>query len=183
MTKAGPCRSGFSIPECLVSATVLALVIVNGTQLFLSSTQTSHTSSSRDAVSTLVSEDVESLRNLLQNYHCRQGICAEDQSKRSYPISYLDPTDAIDVQEFSNLCMNKRLVSSFLDEAGFSEVPTSLVWPVDSSPLLKTILIKRILTPSSDSHHLNVSYKSSDNSYVNFEASMVLTPAAASWCP
>lgn len=166
-------ESGFSMPEVLISSTLLAFVVASSTQLYVNSGQTIQRGSARDAVYARIADDLEELRRETWRFACEDGTaCTGNPDHADMPVRYktarrcteapCEPGELVRIQALTSACsthttaaymaanhkdLNNVLVFPLVASA--SGTPTIVSWtanlPTDSEapPQAKGIRIER----------------------------------------
>ena len=191
---------GFSMPEVLVSAFIMAMVVSNSAQLFVRSGQTLGQASLRDALQARIAQDLEELRRKTWRWRCEPGSgCTGNANDADKPVAY--QTSRIDdavIPGLRTACGfdsdGNRISQSVAqlmqqeETTSFPAGPTVLAWATHSSstPLVgsEAITIKRTInvTPG-DANQLEVHYVTTTTSTIQTSFHATLTPEALAWCP
>ena len=84
-----PGDQGFSMPEVLISAFIMAIVVSNSAQLFVRSGQTLGQASLRDALQARIAQDLEELRRKTWRWRCDAGTgCTGNADDADKPVAY-----------------------------------------------------------------------------------------------
>ena len=191
---------GFSMPEVLISAFIMAMVVSNSAQLFVRSGQTLGRSSLRDALQARIAQDLEELRRKTWRWRCEAGTgCTGDANDADKPVAY--QTSRIGDAAISALrtaCgfdSNGNRISQSVaqlmqqeDTISFPAGPTVLPWATHSSstPLVGSegITIQRTINVTAgDANQLEVHYATTTTSTIQTSFHATLTPEALAWCP
>lgn len=203
-------QSGFSLPEVLVSSALLAMVVVNSSQVYLQSGQTLNRSSLRDASYALIAEDLDNLRRETWRWACESGSgCTGQAADADQPVAYKTGRSGSDViASYRQACgfasngsrTPQTLASLMLSEVQLSQpalfptpaiqdAPSLLLLPwskEDEAPPVHShfVTIQRTLEVNADdANQLDVSYSTTENSKIKVELKASLTPEALAWCP
>ena len=191
---------GFSMPEVLISAFIMALVVSNSAQLFVRSGQTLGQASLRDALQARIAQDLEELRRKTWRWRCEAGTgCTGNADDADKPVAY--QTSRIDdaaIPALRTACgfdNNGNRISQSVaqlmqqeETTSFPIGPTVLAWATHSSstPLVGSegITIQRTInvTPG-DANQLEVHYATTTTSTIQTSFHATLTPEALAWCP
>ena len=191
---------GFSMPEVLISAFIMALVVSNSAQLFVRSGQTLGQASLRDALQARIAQDLEELRRKTWRWRCEAGTgCTGNADDADKPVAY--QTSRIDdaaIPALRTACgfdNNGNRISQSVaqlmqqeETTSFPVGPTVLAWATHSSstPLVGSegITIQRTInvTPG-DANQLEVHYATTTTSTIQTSFHATLTPEALAWCP
>ena len=191
---------GFSMPEVLISAFIMALVVSNSAQLFVRSGQTLGQASLRDALQARIAQDLEELRRKTWRWRCEAGTgCTGNADDADKPVAY--QTSRIDdaaIPALRTACGfdsdGNRISQSVAqlmqqeETTSFPAGPTVLAWGTHSSstPLVgsEAITIQRTInvTPG-DANQLEVHYVTTTTSTIQTSFHATLTPEALAWCP
>ena len=191
---------GFSMPEVLISAFIMALVVSNSAQLFVRSGQTLGQASLRDALQARIAQDLEELRRKTWRWRCEAGTgCTGNADDADKPVAY--QTSRIEdaaIPALRTACGfdsdGNRISQSVAqlmqqeETTSFPIGPTVLAWATHSSstPLVGSegITIQRTInvTPG-DANQLEVHYATTTTSTIQTSFHATLTPEALAWCP
>ena len=191
---------GFSMPEVLVSAFIMAMVVSNSAQLFVRSGQTLGQASLRDALQARIAQDLEELRRKTWRWRCEAGTgCTGNAADADKPVAYQTSriNEAV-IPALRTACgfdSNGNRISQSVaqlmqqeEAASFPEGPTVLAWATDSSntPVVgsERITIQRTIniTPG-DANQLEIHYSTTQDSSLHTSFHATLTPEALAWCP
>ena len=186
---------GFSMPEVLISAFIMAMVVSNSAQLFVRSGQTLGQASLRDALQARIAQDLEELRRKTWRWRCEAGTgCTGDANDADKPVAY--QTSRIGDAAISALrtaCgfdSNGNRISQSVaqlmqqeDTISFPAGPTVLPWATHSSstPLVGSegITIQRTINVTAgDANQLEVHYATTTTSTIQTSFHATLTPEA-----
>ena len=189
-------QSGFSLPEVLVSSALLAMVVVNSSQVYLQSGQTLNRSSLRDASFALIAEDLDNLRRDTWRWACESGSgCTGQASDADQPVAYKTGRSGSDViasyRQACGFASNGSRIPQTLASLMLSEVdaPSLLILPWskedEAAPAHSHfVTIQRTLKVNAvDANQLDVSYSTTEDSKIKVELKASLTPEALAWCP
>ena len=195
-----PGDQGFSMPEVLISAFIMAMVVSNSAQLFVRSGQTLGQASLRDALQARIAQDLEELRRKTWRWRCESGTgCTGNADDADKPVAY--QTSRIDDAAISALrtacgfdSNGNRIAQSVAQlmqqeqATDFPAGPTALPWVTHSSTTppagSEGITIQRTIkvTPG-DANQLEVHYATTTTSTIQTSFYATLTPEALAWCP
>ena len=183
--KAG--RQGFSLPEVMVSSVLLAMVVVNSTNLFMQSGSNIRASGLRDAIHARIAEDIEELRRTSMEWACSPGTACTGQAiDADKPVAY--QTATTNAGAYKTACSSSTLAGLMQQQ-----LPTAL--PSGSTQLdwghnrPKGIVIPAALTTltinrniSANGNQLEVSYETGPSAPFKVELHSSLVPEALGWC-
>lgn len=193
-------EQGFSMPEVLISAFIMAMVVSNSAQLFVRSGQTLGQASLRDALQARIVQDLEELRRKTWRWRCEAGTgCTGNADDADKPVAY--QTSRIDdaaIPALRTACgfdSNGNRISQSVaqlmqqeEATNFPAGPTILPWTTHSSntpPVgSEGITIQRsIMVTPDDANQLEIHYSTTTNSTIQTNFYATLTPEALAWCP
>ena len=97
---------GFSMPEVLISAFIMAMVVSNSEKLFVRSGQTLRQASLRDALQTRIAQDLEELRRQTWRWSCEPGTgCKGNADDAEKPVCLPNQSN----QRFCDSCLTHSL--------------------------------------------------------------------------
>ena len=143
LNKAGD--KGFSMPEVLISAFIMAMVVSNSAQLFVRSGQTLGQASLRDALQARIAQDLDDLRRKTWRWRCEAMTgCTGNADDADKPVAYQTSriNEAV-IPALRTACgfdSNGNRISQSVaqlmqqeEATGFPAGPTVLPWATHSS--------------------------------------------------
>ena len=188
------------MPEVLISAFIMAMVVSNSAQLFVRSGQTLGQASLRDALQARIAQDLEELRRKTWRWRCEAGTgCTGNADDADKPVAYqTSRIDAAAIPALRTACgfdSNGNRISQSVaqlmqqeETSSFPSGPTIVPWATHSTtppPVgSEGITIQRTIkvTPG-DANQLEVHYATTTTSTIRTSFYATLTPEALAWCP
>ena len=171
----------------MVSSVLLAMVVVNASNLFIQSGSNTRTSSLRDAVNARIAEDIEELRRTSMEWACTTGTaCTGLAVDADKPVAYQTATTS--PSDYNTACSSSTVAALMKDQlpTALPSGPTQLDWShnrpggIAIPVALTTVTINRSI--SANGNKLEVSYTTGPNSPFKVELHTSLVPEAVGWC-
>ena len=190
------------MPEVMVSASLLALVVATSAQVYTRSGITLQKGSLRDAVHARIAEDLEELRRESWRWACEEGTsCTGKDDDADKPVAYktgrqcstapCNPGDLQQIPDLVSACDTRTTAERMQTDKPlvFPSGPTALNWsknlPEGATPAAeKWATIQRTISVNAnDANQLDVTYTTSEDSPTQVTVNASLVPQALGWCP
>ena len=176
--------NGFSLPEVMVSSSILMLIIANTTQIQIDSGSRIIAASNRDEIATRIRADINTLREAALSWECKAGTaCTGDPSHANTAMMYnTADTNASNFSTLKTHCENDTLGSYMLSKNPneFPSTPTLLTWNTSATTSAKSSTVTRKIVANKNS--LNITYTAAGRSGTTISNATVV-PEAMHWCP
>lgn len=198
-------ESGFSLPEVMVSALLLAMVVANSAQIYFRSGKNVNASTLRDSVYARIAADIEALRGETWRWACMDGAACYSEKNNGQGLNYKtagipNSNGTMDAGPYAYACMTNTLASAMQNEYASDQAKndmlTNRLLEVTSdtrSPLYlyrnKIKIQRTVVIDPEDSNSFRLTYlavnpaSSQTPPPVKVEVNTVLVPQAAGWCP
>lgn len=173
--------SGFSLPEVLVSSSILMTIVAGISKSQINSINMTADSSQNNSIQARISEDIDNLRRETFRWMCKPTTaCTGEPQYADVPMRYLTDKNSILGQEGGH-CETKTLAVHMVSEQPqtFPAGPHQLNWDKNAPANSKKITINRKIT--TDGNVMNVSYVTKGSSK-EVTSTVTLVPQAIHWC-
>lgn len=175
---------GFSLPEVMVSSSILMLILANTTQIQINSSSRIVAASNRDEIATRIRADMNILREAAFRWECKSGTaCTGDPSNANKAMLYnTADTNGSNFSVLKTHCNSDTLGSHMLSSSPneFPSTSTLLHWDTSATNSAKNSAITRTIVANKNS--LNITYTASGRSGTTI-SNATIVPEAMHWCP
>ena len=173
-------KNGFSMPEVLISSTILMMIVAGTAKSQINSIKISASSSLNNAVQALISEDIDRLRRETFRWMCKPATaCTGDPQHDDIPMRYLTDKNSALGQDGGH-CEQKTLAENMIsDQPQIFPATDRVEWNATAPDNEKNIIISRKIT--ADGNELIVRYSTSGGTK-DFTSTTKLVPQAIHWC-
>ncbi len=152
-------RQGFSLPEVMIAALILMIILVVVVESQLNSFQTIDKTRQRNAVQARIAKDLNALKNQSDRWECLTGTsCTGLAADQDNPMRF-------DLSE----CQKDNPLETYPIEDASLEVGTNGLW------------IEREMTLAPTKRHINVNYTSEVGGKI-INISSTIAPEFLKWC-
>ena len=176
-----PEGSGFSLPEVLVSSSILMIIVAGISKSQINSINMTADSSQNNSIQARISEDIDNLRRETFRWMCKPATaCTGDPQYADVPMRYLTDKNSILGQEGGH-CDTKTLAMHMASEQPqtFPAGPYKLNWDENAPASSKKVIINREIT--TNGNVMTVSYTTIGSSK-EVTSTVTLVPQAIHWC-
>ena len=176
-----PGDNGFSLPEVLVSSSILMMIVTGISKSQINSISMTADSNQNNSIQARISEDIDNLRRETFRWMCKPATaCTGDPQYADVPMRYLTDKNSILGQEGGH-CKTKTLAMHMLSEQPqtFPAGPHTLNWDVNAPANSKKVTINRKIT--ANGNVMTVSYITTGSSK-DVTSTVTLVPQAIHWC-
>ena len=173
---------GFSLPEVLVSSSILMMVVAGTAQSQINSIGSTAHANQSNAVQALIAEDVDMLRRESFRWMCKPGTaCTGEQQFADVPMRYLTGEDTI-LGGSDGFCANQTLAENMIKDEELSDIfpaSSTIGWGNNAPGHVQAVTVKRSI--DAVGNEIRVSYSTSGGAKT-FSTSRTLIPQAIHWC-
>lgn len=173
--------NGFSMPEVLVSSSILMMVVAGISQSQINSINMTADSSQNNSIQARISEDIDNLHRETFRWMCKPATaCTGDPQYADVPMRYLTDKNSILGQDGGH-CETKTLAMHMTSEQPqtFPAGPHKLNWDENAPANSKKVTINRNIT--ANGNVMTVSYITTGSSK-EVTSTVTLVPQAIHWC-
>ena len=169
-------KNGFSMPEVLVSSTILMMVVAGTAQSQLTSFAHTANAGQQNAVQTRISEDLDTLRREAFKWQCTDKTsCTGNVQFEDVPMRY-----NTNEPELIAACATKTMGTTIITKKSNIFPESSILnWGNNAPQKNQNVTINR--TISADNNEIQVTYTTAGSSR-NITTTTSIIPQAASWC-
>jgi|TARA_Y100000589_G_scaffold176897_1_gene167702 Tfp pilus assembly protein PilV len=169
-------KNGFSMPEVLVSSSILMLVVAGTAQSQLNSVIHTTHAGEQNAVQARISEDLDALKREAFRWQCTSGTsCTGDVQFEDIPMRYNTTHAAL-----TSACNAQTMGGAMLsDKPTLFPTLAVLSWQSDAPKEAQEVQISREIT--ANGNEVEVRYTTSGSSR-ELDTTTSIIPQAASWC-
>ena len=172
-------HDGFSLPEVLVSSSILMMVVAGAAQSQLNSFGHTTNAGEQNAVQARITEDLNDLKMKAFRWQCTQETACEGEVEFEHiPMRYNTSTAVM-----TSACSNQTLGETMLDtEPNLFPPSTILSWGNDAPHEAHKVEITREIKTSVDNaNEIQIKYTTKGSSR-NLVTKTTIIPQAANWC-
>jgi len=168
--------NGFSLPEILVSSSLLMMVVAGTGQGQINSVVRTADASAQNAVQARITQDLNNLRSQAFSWQCIAGTsCTGNVQFADISMRY-DTTSTALKSACNTQTMGAAMISGL---PNINQAPAILSWPNEAPKEAQSVEITRKITASGNEIQVNYSTTGSSR---NLNQTAVIIPQAASWC-
>ena len=179
-TKNNKRNAGFSLPEVLVSSSILMMVVAGTAQSQINSIGATADANQQNAIQALIADDIDTLRRESFRWMCKPGTaCTGDQQFADVPMRYLTEKNTT-LGKSGGFCENKTLAEHMVvDQPDIFPASSTVEWGTNPPDHIKAVTVTRDIVATGN--EITVSY-STDGGAKAFSTSKTLVPQALHWC-
>ena len=175
-----PSSKGFSLPEVLMSSSILMIIVAGTAQSQINSISMTASSSQNNSVQALISEDIDNLRRETFRWMCKPATaCTGDPRYADIPMRYLTNKNSVLGQDGGHCAMKTLADHMVTDQPGIFPSTHKLEWGIQAPANSKKVVINRSITTSGNG--MTVHYSTSGGKK-NFTSTVTLVPQVIHWC-
>ena len=173
-------NAGFSLPEVLVSTSILMMVVAGTAQTQTNSIGVTADAHQHNAIEALIAEDIDNLQRETFRWMCKQGTACTGEPLNSHvPMRYLTG-NGTPLGGKSGSCANNTLAEHMLrDQPELFPLAARVNWANNSPNHIKAVAVNRSI--QAKGNELIISYTTSGGAKT-FTTSRTLVPQAIHWC-
>ena len=172
--------AGFSLPEVMVSSSILMMVVAGTAQSQINSINITADSNQLNAVQALIAEDIDGLRRETFRWMCKPGTaCTGDPQFADVPMRFLTG-DSTALGGDNGFCTTKTLAEHMVnDQSSIFTASSTVSWGSDAPTKAKDVTVNREITATGN--EVNISY-STTGGVKPFTTTRTLVPQVLHWC-
>ena len=169
-------KNGFSMPEVLVSSSILMMVVAGTAQSQLNSIVRTTEAGEQNTVQARITEDIDKLRREAFRWQCTNGTsCTGNVQFEDVPMRYNTSSTAL-----TSACSAQTLGGAMIsDKPTLFPALSILSWPSDAPTETQKVQITREIT--ANGNEVEVKYTTTGSSR-ELDTTISIIPQAASWC-
>jgi len=173
-------KTGFSLPEVLVSSSILMMVVAGTAQSQIHSIGTTADANQQNAVQALIAEDIDKLRRESFRWMCKPGTaCTGEEQFEDVPMRYLTG-EGTTLGGIDGFCAKQTLAEHMIDDQpALFPLTSTINWGSNAPERVKAVTVNRSI--QAIGNELIVSYSASGGAKA-FTTSRTLVPQALNWC-
>ena len=173
-------NAGFSLPEVLVSSSILMMVVAGTAQSQINSINITADSNQHNAVQALIAEDVDGLRRETFRWMCKPGTaCTGDPQFADVPMRYLTGSGTA-LGGGNGFCAAQTLAQHMVsDQPSIFPSSSTVAWGSDAPDKAQAVTVNREITATGN--EVNVTYSTTGGAK-SFTTTRTLVPQVLHWC-
>jgi Tfp pilus assembly protein PilV len=179
-TKVTKSNNGFSLPEVLVSSSILMMVVAGTAQTQIHSIGSTADANQHNAVQALIAEDIDKLRRESFRWMCKPGTaCTGEEQFADVPMRYLTGNGTA-LGGSDGFCAKQTLAVHMVeDQPDLFPLTSTVNWGNNAPERVKAVTVNRSIQATGN--ELMVSYSTNGGARA-FSTSRTLVPQALHWC-